>query len=94
MVCPVCIATAVAANAPAIAAGLAGGVAALKVAQGQRPTLNGVVCVKERQAAAQRAAAGSVSQASTGRAAAPRTPITMAAPFFMQSSWQDYETRD
>ncbi len=50
MVCPVCIATAVAANAPAIAAGLAGGVAALKVAQGQRPTLNGVVCVKERQA--------------------------------------------
>jgi hypothetical protein len=36
MVCPVCIATAVAANAPAIAAGLAGGVAAVKVVHARR----------------------------------------------------------
>ncbi len=45
MVCPVCVATAVMANAPAIAAGLVGGAAAVKLAWQRK----GVVCKKDAE---------------------------------------------
>jgi hypothetical protein len=89
MVCPVCITTALVANAPAIAASMAGGVAALKLTQQAGAGSKPMVCVKERHRAS--TAVMTSSRANIKPSTHVVKPQRVEQPFFMQSAWEEYD---
>ncbi len=79
MVCPVCVTSAIVANAPMLAAGLAGGVAALKLSVARRDSGPALVCRKNLEAV-QRAHGLDGGSDDGFRATGARKPIPLVQP--------------